>query len=93
MPITETTLLLATLAAAVGLVLGILGTVVWSARRQAAAALVLEQERQLKALAEQQRADTLRQRDELGRLLDSVRAEAASAAVSVEPGATALAVT
>lgn len=84
MPVTETTLLLATIAAAVGLVLGVLGAVVWSARRQAAAALVLEQERQLKALAEQQRADTLRQRDELGRLLDGVRAEAASAATVAE---------
>ena len=51
-----------------------------AARRQAAAALLLEQERQLQALAEQQRADTLRQRDDLGRLLDAVRAEAASAA-------------
>jgi DNA recombination protein RmuC len=84
MPITETTLVFASLAAAVGLVLGILGTVVWSAKRQAAAALVLDQERQLKALAEQQRADTLRQRDELGRLLDAVRAEAASAATVAE---------
>ena len=84
MPVTETTLLFATIAAVVGLVLGILGTAVWSARRQAAAALLLEQERQLKALAEQQRADTLRQRDDLGRLLDAVRAEAASAATVAE---------
>jgi len=84
MPVTETTLLFAVIAAAVGLVLGILGTVVWSARRQAAAALLLEQERQLKAMAEQQRADTLRQRDDLGRLLDAVRAEAASAATLAE---------
>jgi DNA recombination protein RmuC len=84
MPVTETTLLFATIAAAVGLVLGILGTAVWSARRQAAAAMALEQERQLKAMAEQQRADTLRQRDDLGRLLDAVRAEAAGAATVAE---------
>jgi heme/copper-type cytochrome/quinol oxidase subunit 2 len=43
MPVTETTLLFVTIAAVVGWVVGILGTAVWSARRQAAAALLLEQ--------------------------------------------------
>ncbi|MFM7066608.1 MAG: DNA recombination protein RmuC [Gammaproteobacteria bacterium] len=80
MPLNDTTLVIAIIAAAAGFALGLLGMLVWATRRQAAAAALLEQERQLKDLAEQSRADMLRQRDELGRQLDAVRAAAAEAA-------------
>lgn len=80
MPLNDFSLLIALVAAVAGLALGLLLAVAWSSRRQAAAAIVLEQERQLKDLAEQGRADLLRQRDELGRQLDATRAAAAEAA-------------
>lgn len=80
MPLNDFSALVAVIAATAGLALGVLAAMVWAARRQAAVAVLLEQERQLKALAEQSRADMLRQRDDLGRQLDALRDGAAEAA-------------